>query len=379
MQGAWCRGYRVEDGQRLPALTPRPFCDPCTRYIAECLGELPELYVRLHGELANKGQAGERVSGSREAPVPPRLDVDALMWEMWHTLGAWDQRVRQAAGLTHPGPLARRRRHGRAIGGRRGFVPTLEVYLTTLLGLPEETMQVHVRLGDVQPGDTGIVHAGGEWAEVDRVYSGVQAGRDITRLRGKAQGMIGEYTETEAMGAPCPRCDALQLVRVAGENDLLCKGCGHRPQEKHYQSWARLLVGGAWYYTHMSVKLGPLLALPHGWDGGRGRPVTAAAADGVHSVIQAVMRPEYAPPQYLPLPDGGVELQWMTGWEEIRVRVDPGGRATVTAVLADGTVAADGDLGPGADTVTAVRDLLGVMSARIYEVMGVRAFRSAVI
>ena len=374
MQESWCRGYRIEDGRRLGALTPRPFCGDCEKHITACLGELPGWYVRLAGELGAKEQAGERVSGSREAPVPPRLDVDALMWDMWRTLGAWDRRVRAAAGMTGQ-PAARR--HGPAVWGRRGFVAVLGGRMTTLLGLPAETMRVHVRPRDAQPGATGVMHVGGDWAEEDQDLSGVDAGRDIMRLRGRARAILGEFKETEPMGAPCPRCDRLELVKVAGEDLLLCKGCGHRPQERYYESWVRLLAGGAWYYHHMSVKLAPLLGLPYGWDGYRGRPVSGAASGGVHAVVQAVMRPEFAPPQYFPLPGGGVQLEWRAGGDEIVIEVDPGGSAWVLAVTADGVTVAEGELGPGLESVAAVRDLLGVMSVRIFDVMGVRAFQRA--
>jgi hypothetical protein len=357
-QGTWCRGYRIEGTQRLPALTPRAFCDPCERHIAQCLDELPEMYHALDGEAGEKSGTPERVSGSRTPPVPVRLDVDALKREYIAVLASWDERVRDTAGRWHPGTETAR--HRRDMVAVALCVQTLAVNLAVLLALPAAPMTRAVRIEDVRDDDTGMVHVAAEWAEVVRDLSGTDAAVEIIALHGRARHILGHFLEREEMGAPCPRCDSLTLVRTAGENRISCTMCRHAPDEDEYARWAALLAHGAWYINHMNGKLAALLALPAGWDGQRARKVTPAAAAAVHEVIVAVMRPEFMPPAYFPLPDGGIQAEWAAG-DTITVVTDPDGQTTVVAVRADGETAAEG---PWQEHAPVLRDMLEAMSRR---------------
>lgn len=235
-QGEWCRGYRIVDQRRVPALTPRVFCEPCTRLIGRSLDELPELYVRLSCELGQKGQAPERVSGSREAPVPPRLDVDALMRRMVSVMASWDQRVRAVAGLTHPGEeLARKRRHGRALAG---YTETLALRLAVLLSLPSVPMRRDIPIGEVTELDEGLVHVGAGYATVIRPGSGETAGREILELHRQARGKLAETRLREHLDVPCPGCDCLSLERISGSDQAAeCSLCGRQMDSGAYTQW----------------------------------------------------------------------------------------------------------------------------------------------
>jgi hypothetical protein len=240
-QGDWCRGYRIEDGKRLPALTPRPFCEPCTRLIAKNLDEIPERFAQLHAELGNKGQAAERVSGTREAPVPVRLDIDALMREIITVLASWDERVRQTAGLTFPGTGAtRRRRDGTAV---TGYVETLALRLSALLTLQAEPMRRDIPLGEVRPGDTGVVHVSAEYASVNRELSGVDAGLEILTLHRRCRAKLAETRRRDHLDVPCPGCDALGLERDDGSDHAAeCTQCGRQLTPDQYEMWTRQLA-----------------------------------------------------------------------------------------------------------------------------------------
>lgn len=237
-QGDYCRGYRIEDNKRLPALTPRAFCVPCTALIDRHLDEIPELYARLFAELGNKGQGGERVSGSRTPPVPVRLDIDALMREIVDVLASWDERVRVAAGLSFPGTEpARRRRDGIAVAL---YVQTLGGHMTTLLGLEGEATRRDIPLEDVQLGDTGIVHVSAGYASVNRDLSGADAGLEILALHRRARAKLAETRLRERLDVPCPGCDALSMERVSGSDHAAeCSLCDRKLDEDAY----RLLVG----------------------------------------------------------------------------------------------------------------------------------------
>jgi hypothetical protein len=240
-QGDWCRGYRIEDGKRLPALTPRPFCEPCTRLIARNLDDLPARYAQLYAELGNKGQAAERVSGTREAPVPVRLDIDALMREIIDVLASWDERVRATAGLSFPGTQAtRRRRDGTAI---TGYTETLALRLSALLTLQAEPMRRDIPIEEIRPGDTGIVHASAGYASVNRDLSGIDAGLEILTLHRRCRAKLAETRRRDHLDVPCPGCDALGLERDDGSDWAAeCTQCGRQLNQDQYELWTRQLA-----------------------------------------------------------------------------------------------------------------------------------------
>jgi hypothetical protein len=365
-RGDRCSDYYIEDGHRYPAQTPRAFCDKDARWIAACLAALPGCYDALERELGEKSGTQERVSGSREAPVPPRLDVDALMREYVHVLSSWHERVAAAGNLDFPYTRISRFRRDRYAVHRACEV--IAPRMSALFALEGELATRYVKIEDATGDTAGFVHPAAGYAEVDRVLSGADAGEEILRLYGKAVHVLGQFLERETMGAPCPKCDSLTMISTAGDDLLKCAMCGYQPDSSEYGKWTKLLTGRSWYVAHMSIRLKELMALSPGWDGHRARPVTKEAADGVHAVIIAVMRREFAPPQYFPLPDGGIQVEWHAG-DEITIEVDGAGKAYVLAVKANGETVADGEFspsGPG-EMGAAVRDLLAVISRRVFK------------
>ena len=235
-QGDWCRGYRIEDGKRLPALPPRPFCEPCARLIAKNLDDLPERFAQLYAELGNKRKAGERISGTREAPVPVRLDIDALMREIIMVLASWDERIRHLAGMTFPGTTATRlRRDGPAI---TSYVETLALRLSALLTLQSEPMRRDILIEEVRPGDTGVIHVSAEYASVNRDLSGIDAGLEILTLHRRCRAKLAETRRRDHLDVPCPGCDALGLERDDGSDWAAeCTQCGRQLNQDQYELW----------------------------------------------------------------------------------------------------------------------------------------------
>jgi hypothetical protein len=91
-----CSSTHLDDGS--------PFCGNCRRAIADALREIPLLYVELGAALAPSSGAGdERVSGSREAPLPLRAEVMSLRQDMAGTLADWEDSLRLAEGFTPAG------------------------------------------------------------------------------------------------------------------------------------------------------------------------------------------------------------------------------------------------------------------------------------
>jgi hypothetical protein len=249
-RGAWCADLTVsiaDDGSRVtsPKLTRDVFCQRCRDSVWRALGDIPELWVRLHCELGSKGQHGERVSMSRSAPIPLRGDIDALLREHLDILASWDERVRLAAGLTLPDTQEMRLRpdHGRIVAA---LTRTLAAHLDRLLLLPADAMSrsfgLH-DLGRIPEGAYGRTNRIGGYAEVTVDLSGADAGGEILGLRYRSRSRLGETRMTERLDVPCPdpACDMLMLERQQGSNYAAeCRACGRLLTDQEYHQWVNL-------------------------------------------------------------------------------------------------------------------------------------------
>ncbi len=248
-RGDYCSGATVtlEDGEKVtsPALTHDVFCRKCAEQVYRALGEIPELWVRLHCELGAKGQATERVSMSRSAPLPLRADIDALLREHLDILASWDERLRMAAGLSLTDTQEQRLRpdHGRMVAAMSRL---LMVHLDRLLALPADAMCRTFSLFDldrIPEGAHGRTNRTGGYAEVTVDLAGADAGKEILGLRHKSRSVLGETRMVERLDVPCPdpTCDLLMLVRVQGSSYAAeCKACGRLLSEAEYHAWVRL-------------------------------------------------------------------------------------------------------------------------------------------
>ena len=125
-----------------------------------------------------------------------------------------------------------------------------------------------------------------------------------------------------------------------------------------------------WWVDYVEAEFNALLALPQGWDGRRAGPVAIGAVETAIEVLAVLMNETSAPPQLFPLPDGGLELGWWVGGDEIEVEIAADGDVQMLAETAAGQTVAEGavTLGRADASLEAVRTLLGDMSARLTRV-----------
>lgn len=260
----WCSDATVEiqaDGTRkiVPASTPRGFCEACTTLLGARLEELPAAWVRLHLE---RFEQPSRRSKDIRSPLGPtvnlRTDVDSLLRLMAITLGGWEARVRQAAGLSRD--VSQKWGTGPQIAGA---VDTISKRLSVLLALqPDWTartipMPVAGSETGVLPDDIELLWAGHEirrryidgvclWAKLD----GTAAGLEILDLHYRARSILGETRAPRETldGVPCRSCEAMSLERAEPPSDpskpapySVCSGCAATMSEKDYRGWS------AWY------------------------------------------------------------------------------------------------------------------------------------
>lgn len=279
LRGDWCAGRRITtvDGKAVitPALTYRPYCDPCEAYIGECIEALPSAYSRLEGELGEKPSGGAGVRSPFGPRLPLREDIDALMRLIAVRLYVWEMRVRSLPALG-----LRQREPGVAAVTAESVatsVRTLTLQLGPLLALQPSWMShlIPLRPGrhgaaavisDKQTGE--LVEQLREFAEHEIVRIGVDsitvltqaggdvAGQEILRLHHKAQAILGETRQRPETldGVPCrnPECEDMALERAEPPSDpslpamySRCASCHAQMSREDFLAWAGMYAAWA--------------------------------------------------------------------------------------------------------------------------------------
>jgi hypothetical protein len=200
--------------------------------------------VALHIALGQKtkGRQDKISGGSRNPPVPLRLDVDALIRDMILILCSWDERIAEAHQLTRPATwMSRYRRDQVAIVATVG---ALSPRLPDLLRLPAMPM---VRVYSVAAADEltsdwiGRMHRLAGFAEVYADLDGAAAGLEFLKLDYRCRKTLGHTLPPPIRldGVPCKRCEMLAL-ELAPEPQYrsACAECGDLLTATEYAEWA---------------------------------------------------------------------------------------------------------------------------------------------
>lgn len=197
-------------------------CEPCRSRLRTLIREIDEHYDGLPAQLARSGGVGQRVSGSREAPLPLRVDPLDLMLparvpnptdqaRKWPTdqlgrlsvasvLYSWTQDWRDVRDRGELGPF-----------------PAVTLMVSWLLDRLEWACDEHPAIDDFA-------------AEI----------RDLASVLRRTVG-AGE-DRPERLDVPCRRCDLLDLHRLPGEDRVECGSCGCLMTETEFNTWTRLLA-----------------------------------------------------------------------------------------------------------------------------------------
>jgi hypothetical protein len=240
------RSCAERDYQGNPARGPRAFCAADERYIGSAIRQLPETYARIALLLAKTGQQEEKVSGSRDAPVPVNLVAETFMRHIILVALSWEDQVRGVANLSDPDRCPACRGEGTVtaagfaatcrdcrgtgkVGTRDGVAlqRACELlagrdqdrpgYLITLLSLEPEEKRRPVpgfrRIADLQPGTRLIIDTSGDAWE-DRERDGTDAGLEFLALNSRARGMLGLSLQRHRITeVPCDGCTQRTLIQ----------------------------------------------------------------------------------------------------------------------------------------------------------------------
>lgn len=254
------------------AYCPRAFCLTCRDWIGRAIGWLPEAYASLALKLPRSDQAGERVSGSREAPMLVAAEVEAFMREIVLITIGWEDQVRSVARLSdYPEVPEDALAWGVADGGRRDGKALADAcdtlgtgrkgHLDTLLSLECESKSRYIpppRIAELAESDPDLVlffdAAGDAWAWRD--MDGTDAGLEFLAITGRARGMLGltrqrrRITEVACDGRDCGGLTLVQYeARDGGWEEIVrCTAC---PQS--YAGAQFTLLMGRVYQAQMAA------------------------------------------------------------------------------------------------------------------------------
>jgi hypothetical protein len=267
------RNCAERDYQGNPARGPRAFCETDRRYIGRIIRGLPETYTQVSFLLAKSGQQEEKVSGSREAPVPVSLDPESFMRHMMLVALSWEEQVRSVASLSNPDTCRACDGEGANADGREcgpclgegvirtrpgaalqrasellgGYDDDRTNYLDTLLSLEPELKRRPLpgakKLADCEPGAMIFIDAAGDaWENAER--GGIFAGLEFVKLNGRARSMLGLSRGRRRVLVPCDGCDSATLVQreaIGGgwEPVIRCTNCPETYIGAHFE----LLMG----------------------------------------------------------------------------------------------------------------------------------------
>lgn len=203
-----------------------PVCDGCRARLVSQLRELPELYALLPAVLARPGGSAEKVSGTREAPVPLSLDVVDLLAES-----------------RRPNPTAEARSHPDDAVGGLSVASALDEWVRDWRaarskgeGLPVPTVAAL----------SGWLRVRLDWA-CDQHPAIGEFATEIRHIAASLRTTLALRRHVDRLEAPCPTCDMRALYRevdpVRGAADYIrCGGCGRLWTPDEYARLAVILV-----------------------------------------------------------------------------------------------------------------------------------------
>jgi hypothetical protein len=189
--------------------------------MANDLGQVVDLYATVAGQLVPGQAAGERVAGTREAPLPLRVTpLDLTMPRRRHNLTA-EARLHpddQVGVLAVASELDFWAQDWRAARDMREVGPSPTVV--------EIVDWLSNRL---------------DWAQ--RHYLVIdEYAADIHRLVRQLRAATGMGALVHRLAAPCPTCDLVELVREDGADYVECRNCHRLWTEEEYRRLCIILA-----------------------------------------------------------------------------------------------------------------------------------------
>lgn len=183
----------------------------CERYGLFSIKRLPIDYLNLGARLGKVGGAfGGGIPQHRaEAPIPLRLDVEALMSKVRMTLLTWERDVRYVANLS---PAPQKGVRDLVAVNRAATTLSLHYYRFLSLCVPAAALD----------GVDGVV--------------------ELIGLHRRCADLLGESLHWEWRQMPCGMCGATSLGQWIGADNVECVKCGWFCSLSEYRTYVMTLV-----------------------------------------------------------------------------------------------------------------------------------------
>lgn len=204
--------------QRRPPTRPA-VCESCRTRLADSLTEVAQLYAALPTVLEPGRRGVQRVSGTREAPLPLRVDVLDLSMPLRGSQAVSDPHGDQTGMVSVAQVLdawARDWTDTRSKGERLPL-PTVAVLARWLSDRLDWACDEHPAVDEFA-------------AELAETLAALRGVHGLTRLRHR-------------LPAPCPDCDMRVLYRDDGADYIECGSCHRLWTEEEYGWLVRIVVG----------------------------------------------------------------------------------------------------------------------------------------
>jgi hypothetical protein len=99
----------------------------------------------------------------------------------------------------------------------------------------------------------------------------------------------------------------------------------------------RLMAFGPWTRVAQD-RVREFAALPEGWDGKNSLPLQEKARSRSFGVIDALTKLHMSAPHIVPIPDGGLQLEWHKGSRGLEIEVNPDGSVGFLVEDAEGAM-----------------------------------------
>lgn len=204
--------------QRRPPERPT-VCEGCRRRIDGHLNEIVDLYALLPAHLERGSSGGEKVSGSREAPIPLALDVLDLSLPLRGGQVVHDPEPGYQVGVI---PVVwtldswARDWQATLVPDQRLPVPTV----ATLAGWLRDRLHL----------------ACGKHPAID------ECAEELRETVATLRGVLGRADLRHRLPAPCPDCEMLTLYREDGAEYVECGSCHRLWSEDEYAWLVRIAV-----------------------------------------------------------------------------------------------------------------------------------------
>lgn len=219
-----CPGYDRDAGKGQAIDASAGLCDSCERRLLRTLGDLPALYTRLEMIIDEHKAAGEKVSGTREHPIPPRIDVLAAQHEIDFAVSVWSMRVASRIRIPWSYRHMRQTRGGYRVARGAAILASCH---DALIGHPVADVPMWAPAG---------------FEPVTAKRTGLEAAMDFLVLAERGWRLVSGGSGHARLPVPCPSCEAPTLVRFNGSDQVDCTNCGRRWPESDYRRLCLILA-----------------------------------------------------------------------------------------------------------------------------------------